>query len=321
MIVRPADRSDLDSVISLLGSESAGAPTAGQLRKRLAADEYRAEWIWLAQDEASGRPAGAAIWWGTPEDAVPAALDGLVAAGPADPARDAEMGAGLLAAGHHAFAIAGLARPPAYHLSLPVGWRDRPDVVAAVQWREEAARRAGLTAALERIRYEWTAQDSLPGSAEQLRFRAEDDDEVFVGLFRQVLAGSLDATSTGKAEQVGADAQARGDVAFYRDSMLGDRSWWRVASTPDGALAGFGIPSRNSEQPVVGYLGVLPEYRGRGYADEILAEITRVLVSEAAATVIRADTDLANRPMATAFDRAGYTEAGRVLVLSAVPAD
>jgi GNAT superfamily N-acetyltransferase len=317
VIIRPADRSDLDHVMSLLGSQSAGVPTAGQFRERVASGEYRAEWTWLAQDETSGRPAGAAIWWGMPQDSVPAALDGLVAAGPADPARDAEMAAGLLAEGHRAFARAGLIRPPAYHLFLPVGWRGRPDVTAAVRWREEAARRAGMTAALERIRFEWTAQAGLPSSAGQLRFRAENDDEVFVDLFRRVLAGSLDATSTSKAEEVGADEQARGDVAFYSASMLGDRSWWRVAWTPDGTPAGFGIPSRNTEQPVVGYLGVLPEYRGRGYADEILAEITRVLVSAASATVIRADTDLANRPMAAAFNRAGYTEAGRSLVLSA----
>ena len=77
-----------------------------------------------------------------------------------------------------------------------------------------------------------------------------------------------------------------------------------------GEVAGFGVPSRNTEFPVVGYLGVLPEHRGRGYVDEILAEITRILVADAGATTIHADTDLENRPMAAAFERCGYRVTG-----------
>ncbi|MGN6677358.1 MAG: GNAT family N-acetyltransferase [Streptosporangiaceae bacterium] len=61
----------------------------------------------------------------------------------------------------------------------------------------------------------------------------------------------------------------------------------------------------------------MTEHRGHGYVDEILAEITRILVDDASATRIHADTDLANRPMAAAFDRAGYLNIGRRLVLSA----
>ncbi|WP_099906682.1 GNAT family N-acetyltransferase [Streptomyces sp. TLI_171] len=148
-------------------------------------------------------------------------------------------------------------------------------------------------------------------------FCAAPDDEVFVDLFRRVLAGTLDAASRKVADRVGAEARARGDVAFHRDSMLGDRSWWRVARTPDGEVVGFGLPSRNHAFPVVGHLGVLPEHRGRGYADEILAEITRILVSETGPERVRADTDLTNAPMAAAFEPVGYRGNGRRLVLSA----
>ncbi len=140
---------------------------------------------------------------------------------------------------------------------------------------------------------------------------------MFVDVFRRVLTGTLDATSRAEAEASGADAQAREDVRLYRDRMQGERSWWRIAESRSGEIAGFGIPSRNDQYPVVGYLGVLPEHRGHGYVDEILAEITRILVTEAGATRIRADTDLENRPMAAAFERAGYQNIGRRLVLSA----
>jgi GNAT superfamily N-acetyltransferase len=156
-----------------------------------------------------------------------------------------------------------------------------------------------------------------PRPSGRLRFQPEPDDEVFVRLFRQVLAGTLDVGSRTEAEMVGADAQARADLAFYRDSMRGERSWWRIGETPRGEPVGFTLPSRNTTSHVVGYLGVLPRHRGHGYVDDLLAETTRLLSAEAGADLVRADTDLPNHPMAAAFARAGYRNFARRLVLSA----
>jgi hypothetical protein len=70
----------------------------------------------------------------------------------------------------------------------------------------------------------------------------------------------------------------------------------------------------------------LPEHRGHGHSDDLLAEITHVLAeliqrdelrangirangiraNGIGADRIRADTDLTNKPMAAAFERAGY---------------
>ncbi|MEY7974187.1 GNAT family N-acetyltransferase [Saccharomonospora xinjiangensis] len=55
----------------------------------------------------------------------------------------------------------------------------------------------------------------------------------------------------------------------------------------------------------VGYLGVLPELRGRGYVDDILGDITRFHAAEGADR-ITATTDVPNTPMAKAFERANY---------------
>lgn len=185
-----------------------------------------------------------------------------------------------------------------------------------MSWRWEAALSAGLTTELERLRYVWTPDQEPPRASGRLMFAAEPDDEVFACLFRKVLEASLDATSRRAAEAVGAARQASQDVAFYRDRTGGDRSWWRVAMTADGEVVGFGVPALHACGPVVGYLGVLPRYRGRGYVNDIVAEITRILV-EAGARSVYADTDLANRPMAAAFERAGYMNFARQLVLSA----
>ena len=54
------------------------------------------------------------------------------------------------------------AKPPDFHIFLPPDWRDRPDVTSALTWRVDAARRAGLTDELERLRYEWAPAAGVP---------------------------------------------------------------------------------------------------------------------------------------------------------------
>jgi len=319
VIFRSIGEADLSRVTGLIAPDPASTLTARQFTARLGTREYRPEWTWVAEEPGTDAPLAVAVWWGDPRENLPGALDGVFvrdAPGLATADR-AQLAAALLAAAHTAYAGAGATELPDYHVFLPGDWRDRPEVTASLAWREQAARSAGLVTTLERLRYEWVPAGGLPDPPQQLALRPEPDDEVFTGLFTRVLAGSLDTTSRREADTIGAEAQARHDVAFYRDKMLGDRSWWRVAVAPDGQLAGFGIPSRNTDFPVVGYLGVLPEYRGHHYVDEILAWITRFLAIEAGAQAIRADTDLVNRPMAAAFERTGYRNFSRRLVLSA----
>jgi RimJ/RimL family protein N-acetyltransferase len=330
MIFRPARSRDLERVMALMIPDPASVVTAGAYRIRNRHREYRPAWTWLAENEVADNgtadnggqgpgapPLAAAVWWGDPRDSRPGALDGLWVREPVADRERPGLAAGLLNAAHQAYERAGAQEPPAFHVFLPGDWRDRPDAVAALGWREEAPRRAGLTTRLERLRYEWTPDVGVPRPRGRLTFRPEPDDDVFADLFARVLTGTLDATSRNEAARIGRHNQARKDVAFYRRHMRGDRSWWRVAHSADGRPAGFAIPSSNTECAVVGYLGVLPEQRGHGYADEILAEITRILAAEAGAAVIHADTDLDNRPMAAAFERAGYRNFGRRLVLSA----
>ena len=56
----------------------------------------------------------------------------------------------------------------------------------------------------------------------------------------------------------------------------------------------------------IGYIGVVPERRGRGYVNDLLARGTETLLRVGNGQVLRADTDVDNAPMAAAFERAGY---------------
>jgi RimJ/RimL family protein N-acetyltransferase len=311
MLLRPTTDADLDRVLGCCSPGLAGSVAAGTYRAGLAYREYRPEWTWVAEED--GQILARAIWWGWSDAEHPMALDGIDVRGSV--AGRAGFAARLLAAAHDAFRAAGTERLPEFDLSLPNDWRTDPAVVRSLGWRRRAASLAGLTDELERLRYAWTPAAGVPGRPGRLTLRAEPDDDVFLDALRRVAAGSLDVTTRRAIAARGAERQARDDMQLYLD-MPGDRAWWRLAYTRDGALAGLAIPCRNARVSTVGYLGVVPELRGRRYVDDILAEITRFHAA-AGARRIGATTDVTNAAMAAAFERAGYRGHGIRLVLSA----
>jgi RimJ/RimL family protein N-acetyltransferase len=86
--------------------------------------------------------------------------------------------------------------------------------------------------------------------------------------------------------------------------------------TSEGDLAGLIMPAAPPAFLTIFYVGVVPGMRGRGYVDDLLAAATVTLL-EARTTKgdrrpLLADTDVANAPMAAAFERAGWARfAGR----------
>jgi GNAT superfamily N-acetyltransferase len=312
--IRPTTAADLDRVLACPVTEPVGLVPADRYRAELARHQYRPEWTWIAED--SGRILARAIWWGFGDSACPLTLD-CVYAGESVTGR-AALAADLIAAGQHALRPPGGGIAPRYEITLPTGWRSAPDVVAAFGWRRDAAARAGLTGELERIRFEWTPDAGLPRSSGRLAFGPEPDDDVFRDVFRQIAAGSLDVITRREVAMLGADRQAREDMDVYR-SMPGEREWWRLAYTAaDGRLAGMILPNRNDHGAVVGYLGVVPGLRGRGYIHDLVAETTRFHAARGEPR-ITATTDTTNLPMAAAFERAGYRACGIRYVLSEPP--
>ncbi|MCM2576925.1 GNAT family N-acetyltransferase [Streptomyces meridianus] len=250
--------------------------------------EYRPDWTWVALRE--GRVVARAAWWGAPGDQEPHALDWFdFADGEAATATELLRTAPLYAE---------------YDLLVPPGWRDLPAVRAAAQARIDAAEAAGMKLLVERFRYEWTVGHGLPDRPGRLDFRPEPDDEVVLDVLRRVGHGSLDAHTRHTAHEHGEEAAAREELDLL-SRLPSPRSWWRLAHTPDGRVAGIQVPALNSAGACVGFIGVLPEHRGNGYAYELLAECTHQLAAEGA-TTIAAATDQHNHPMVAAFARAGY---------------
>jgi RimJ/RimL family protein N-acetyltransferase len=307
LIVRPiSGRDELDLFTRLpyvLNEELAGD---------LADGHRRPEWMWVALrgDHLLAR----AAWWGQPGADAPALLDFFdIDDGSADPDR-VDIGEQLLRTAMAATIPDG-ARPPDYVRFVPPDWREQTLSNRAVQDRISIAERTGARLFVERLRFEWRPGTLMPTARPRLMFRPVQDQEELLVLMTAALDGTLDAHSRADLTQMSARDAA---VRQYEDEFAGyssPRDWWRIATLADGDPVGFVIAARNDYNPIIAYIAVLPQHRGHGYIDEILAEGTRVLAAQDV-TRIRAATDLGNTPMAAAFGRAGYVNFERALTIT-----
>ncbi|GHI01855.1 GCN5 family acetyltransferase [Streptomyces cellostaticus] len=250
---------------------------------------FRPDWKRVALRD--GRVVARAAWWARPEDPEPLLVNWFdVAEG------EAEAGAELLrTAPWH---------PEELELDLPAGWRDVSGLPAAVGTRTAAARKAGYEPLVERFLYRWTPDHGLPERPGRLTFSTEPDDTVFFDALRRIHSVTLDAHARRAIEHGGVDQAAQEELDVFR-WFPSPRAWWQLARTPGGEIAGIHIPARNPSGPCVGFIGVLPEHRGHGYAYDLLAECTHFL-AERGAEFIAGATDQGNFPMAAHFTRAGY---------------
>ena len=287
LVIRPLTEGEESLFESLPDPALVGFGAFGERYSDMAAGGgYRPEWTWVALHD--GAVVARAAWWGSPDDDEPSVLDWF-------DFTDAGAAVQLLRTA-----------PPRteYSLRLPPGWRDSPAVARAAQARIAAAQEAGMTLLVERYRYCWTPECGVPTALGRLEFRPEPDDGMILDVFRRVHGSTLDAHARRAVAASGLDAAAREDLDFLR-WMPSPREWWRLAYTPAGDLVGLAAPCRNYNDPVIGYIAVVPEQRGRGYAYDLLAEATRLLAAEGADRIVAA-TDVTNLPMAATFAKARY---------------
>lgn len=301
VLIRTATRADL-----ALASSIGGIPP--DLPKTWGDGTRRPEWTYLAMRD--GALVGRAVWWGWASSEPPILTDTLdLADSLTDGFERLAIGTALAAAG-----FAALVRPGEDRLVIcwvPAGWRSGPDAPAIL---EKLAMWTGAGARLlvERLDLLWLRGDPVPLPSDRLEFRPVDDDAL-VELVARCGDGSLDAHTAHTAHRRarwGREATARFEIEQMRD-FPGPREWWRAAYTPDGEPVGFVLPTRAGDDHAIGYLGVVPEHRGRGYGHDLLGEGTRFLAIEQDAARIDANTDVGNVPMAAAFARAGYADTGR----------
>ncbi|MYV90367.1 GNAT family N-acetyltransferase [Streptomyces sp. SID1034] len=261
------------------------------------------EWMWVALR--GDRVLARLSWWTGAKGEAPEALDFFDVDDSLPPAERHEIGLRLLETATAAVVPAGTERPE-YGRFLPGDWREDPAAREVVETRLNIVAASGATPLVERLRLEWRPGTPLPQASTRLTFRPATDREELVSLMTLVVEGSLDEHT--RAELLTMSPRESAELMYEEEfeRYRTPRAWWRIAELREGGgPVGFVIPARNSYNPIIAYIGVLPAHRGHGYVDDILAEGTRVL-AEQDVPRIRAATDLPNVPMAAAFARAGY---------------
>lgn len=307
---RSASTRDLELLLTAQQTEPVAIVDADRFRRELDLHQYRLEWSWL--HEADGKLLARALWWGPPDARHPISLDCVwVDKNVSDPV---SLISELIDVAHRTFQDAGLEHLPDMNITVPTDWNDNPEAVVALTWRTAAVEATGLTERIERLSYAWTTGASLPPRSSRVTFTSADD-QGFLDVFQVVAQGSLDLLTIQTLADMGPQAQAADDLEFYL-SLPGNRDSWRIAFDATGHRIGFIIPSRSAYDASVSYLGVEPDYRGQGYVNDFLAEITHTHVA-AGATKITGTTDTTNAPMAAAFLRGGYHITEARIVISA----
>ncbi|MFD7712540.1 GNAT family N-acetyltransferase [Streptomyces sp. NPDC059785] len=297
-IIRAARGDELPGLVRHPGDpgrdEAAGAYLADMLAKKCT----RPQWCLVAEDD-DGRLRGSVVLWTFPGDERPRDLVLL----------DAPWDEPGLATGEDLVrAAAGLARSLGvaelgHALDSPVQapqFQDHP--------RERAAllRRCGFRQVRDGLRFRRAPDAGLPTQDERLTLRPlpELGRAPFVGLLTELLADTADLRLAADVARHG----PRGAAELLFTDMEGydhEPGWWELGFTPDGTAAAISLPARNPVFPVIGFVGVAPAQRGKGYATAMVARGTRVLVENGAGE-IRGDCDAANLAMAKGFERAGY---------------
>jgi RimJ/RimL family protein N-acetyltransferase len=257
----------------------------------------RPEWCFVA--ESGGRPVASAVLWTLPGGSVPSDLV-LVEAPWDDPAL--AVGVRLLDE------VVGFARSAgADELGHVV---DRPVQPPQFQHHpdrhEGLVRRAGFTLARDGRRFRWQAGAELPPQDDRLHFRsmAEIGPEPFVDLLAELLPDTADAWLADDVARYG-PRQAAQRLFDKSLQLQHEPEWYEIGYDADGSPAVVSLPARSPSFAVIGFVGVAPGHRGRGYSSSVVARGTHILVQHGA-TEIRGDCDAANVAMVKGFERARY---------------
>ena len=281
MRTRPVRADELGLFVEATGPPDHRKEVEQYLESLFAAGSMRPEWCFVAVEE--GRPIGRVALWTLPGAEKPFALVLLDV-----PWKEGHPGAGIRLLGDVLDEARRLGAGEIEHVvdAPPMG----PQFQHSPEKRVGLLRRVGFALRRETDRFRWRGKGP-PAASGRLSFRGLEEvgEGAFVDAMRRVSEGTLDREIRDERERLGPQGAERGSRRP------------RMPAEPPGFLTLFNV-------------GVVPEMGGRGYVDDLLAAATLLDARAAGGTEkpLRADTDVANAPMAAAFGRAGWTRfAGR----------
>jgi len=305
MRIRHVRADELDRFVEAAGSPDHRREVEQYLESMFAAGSMRPEWCFVVEEK--DRPLGRVAFWTLPGMEEPFALVLLDV-----PWDDDYIGVGTRLLGDVLEESRAIGAEEVEHvLDAPPM---RPQFQYNPERRIELLQSVGFAFRRETGRFEWPGGEP-PAVPRRLSFCTLEEvgEDAFVEAMRIVSEGTLDREIQGERERLGARRAAR---EFFEDAqrVKQDPTWWRLAYAQDGELVGLVMPAKPPGFLTIFYVGVVPQMRGQGYVDDLLAAGTATLLEARGKDEkpLRADTDVANKPMAAAFERVGWVRfAGR----------
>ena len=196
-------------------------------------------------------------------------------------------------------------RPPVRSVE---GWAN-PALMPGNDVRRAVFAKAGLPLFQEKEGVTWSAREPDPApSRAHLRSSyssvAEVGREPFLDILARTVAATLDRQDRYYSRLMGTAGWAHEMLGYLTDE---DAATWLLATDAVGAAVGY-VLLGDFDEPGTGtiiHLGVVPEARGRGIGGALLAEANTAARRRGFERVL-SDADVENRPMLTAFERAGH---------------
>lgn len=169
-----------------------------------------------------------------------------------------------------------------------------------------------------KVPFVWEEPKSLIEVSPRLTFESVRPmhDPQLILIAARVMAASLDPSDHRRASESDPHAAVELFLNSARDDFSYQAQWWQFGINGNGDIVGLVLPvtfngcaKGGLEEGTIYYIGVVPEYRGLGFANDLLSQGTRIL-QEVGVWRIFSDTAVDNVRMISAFKRVGYRQYG-----------
>jgi ribosomal protein S18 acetylase RimI-like enzyme len=167
-----------------------------------------------------------------------------------------------------------------------------------------------------KVPFVWEEPNPLVKVPPRLTFepvKAKHSDQL-VSIVARIMALSMDASDQRRASEDNPHAAVEVFLNSACDDFSYQDDWWQFGLNDSGDIVGVVLPvtfngcaKRDLEEGTLYYLGVVREYRGVGFANDLLFQGTRIL-QEIGVWRIFCDTAVVNVRMISAFKRVGYRQ-------------
>ncbi|MEO1148090.1 MAG: GNAT family N-acetyltransferase [Cyanobacteria bacterium J06638_22] len=171
-----------------------------------------------------------------------------------------------------------------------------------------------------KVPFVWEEPEALIDVSSRLTFEPiKAVDHQLISTVARVMAESVDASDRRRTSERDPHKAAEMFLHAAREDFAYQDDWWQFGINKKGEIVGFVLPvifpecaKEGLEEGTIYYMGILPEYRGLGLANDLLFKGTQILQKTGVWRVF-CDTAVDNVRMIAAFKRVGYRQYGEPL--------